>query len=153
LAIEITRATLRDAEELGATMRDADAEEIRLIGGFTPYEAVALSIQASRGKAWSAWHKGRLVAVFGVADVSLLGGVGQPWALTSRVVDRIPKEYVLTSKRFLSVLRKQYSLLVTTIDARYGKALRWAEALGFTVHPFTPYGAAGIHFVSMKGDR
>ena len=153
MATEISLATLRDAEELGATMREADALEVQAIGGFTPYEAVALSIQASRGKAWSLRYRGRLVAVFGVTEVSLLSGVGQPWALTSREVDRIPKEYMVASRKITKVLRARYSLLITTIDARYTKALKWAKALGFTVHPFTPYGEAGIHFVSMKGDR
>jgi hypothetical protein len=139
-------ATQAHARSLGINMRDSDAAEVWASSGFLPVEAVEMSIKLS-AKSWAMTIDGEVAAVFGVADGSLLDGVAYPWALTSDLVDRHPREFYLASVAVLDYFRSLYPILVNAIDTRNKKSLRWARRVGFKVaaEP-TPMGVRGGMF-------
>jgi hypothetical protein len=151
--IEIKKATFRDADELAPIMRKEDMAEVAAADGFTAQDALETALGMSK-EAWTARVHGEVMAIFGVADMNVLTGYAVPWALTSPVVDRYPKEFYYHSKRVVRIWRSRYAFLFNMIDARYEKALRWAKKIGFEVGEPQPFGKAGLPFclITMRGD-
>ncbi len=145
--------TEADVAELAANMRPSDAEEVLASGGFTPLEAVEVSVRGSSHAA-TLLIDGRVACIFGVAP--LTGGepetalgrplVGSVWLLSTGVVDAYPKVFLSLSKRVLPQLLDIYPCLFQAVDARYTRALQWLERIGFEIQDPLPYGHAGLPF-------
>lgn len=138
------------------TMRKADRDEVAASDAQEPLQALQDSIDASEGCA-TFLIDGEPAAIFGVR-VLRADFLGEPvacvaWMLTSEVVNRHPILFAKSSRVVVPMLLERYGCLHNAIDARYGAALRWAEWVGFTVHPPEPFGAAGLPFcrIEMRG--
>ena len=150
--ISIHKATALDAFYLGYAMREEDRAEVKASGGYTPEAAALRSIQAST-EAWAAEWDGEIVACWGVVELNPLTRYGVVWALTGKLVEAHPKLFYKGSKEVVRDLRTRYSLLVNAVDARYARALRWVERLGFEVGESRSYGVEGrpFHPIALKG--
>lgn len=135
--IEIVPASIEHAMYLALNLRDEDRAEITLFG----IEPVPALIQSIRGsvEAWAALENGVPVAVWGVAAWTLIGGVGCPWLLTGRGVERHRKFFLNENRRWLKHVLTIFPRLETLVDARYARAIRWLQWLGFTVRPGVPF--------------
>lgn len=73
---------------------------------------------------------GRVAAVGGVGG-SPLGPVGQPWMLTTALFERIPVFMVKEGRRQVETWLAIFPRLESIVDARYGRACGFLEAIGF----------------------
>jgi len=143
--------TREDVLCLAATMRDEDQAEVLAASGHTPLQAVEESLAVST-RAVAIHLGGKVACLAGVAPRevgnTLLTSetVGVVWLLTSAVVDKRPRAFFALSRQFLASFQHDFSLLVQFVDARYLKALRYLNALGFEIHPAQPYGVEGLPF-------
>ena len=131
-SVWIVPATMEHAAKFGARMRDSDVVEVYAASGYLPVEAVEIAIRCSVN-AWTCFFGTEIAACFGIASLSMLDGVGVPWALTGEVVDKHPILFYRTSKEVLAWMRQQYPTMVNRIDSRNLKAIRWARRVGFEV--------------------
>lgn len=128
-----SRATLEDAIEMAPLMRREDLDEVWELSRQTGFEALVGSIDLSGSQAWTVRVNGKIMAMWGIVDVSIIGGIALPWALTTPEVDRHPKEFMRACREAVAFLRRHYTISINRVDARYEKALRWARRLGFEV--------------------
>lgn len=128
-------------------MREADRQEvIAMHGPVTMEDAVARAVLLS-DLCWTwAAPDHEPIAIFGVAPVSLLEGVGAPWLLgTPRVLD-YPGVLVREGRSYVQRMLAAHPHLENFVDARNVRSVRWLERLGFKLHPAMPMGAAGLPF-------
>lgn len=86
------------------------------------------------------------IAVFGVAPVSLLGGIGCPWMLGADALAQHGREIVMLSRQHVACWGLRYPCLFNYVDARNLRALAWLRRTGFLVCPAEPYGINGEPF-------
>lgn len=136
-----------DIAHIAENLRYADRQELIAIRG----DGVSFADAISRGvllssHTWVGVEDGEPITIFGVASISLLGGVGSPWFLsTERIYDH-PRTLVKEGKRYLAEMCMAYSELFNYVDARNYKSICWLKRLGFTLHPASAYGASGKPF-------
>lgn len=148
--VSVEPSTPEDVEELSRTMREDDRKEIMASGGLRPHASLRLATSLSE-VALTIKVDGEVLAIFGVQRLSLTPDVVLPWALTSGLADRYKKIVFSMSKLVLAGLMKQYPIMFNYVDARYGKALRWAKRIGFTVASSPEkYGLEGRDFYKIS---
>ena len=145
--IHLRSASVEDAALLARTLRPADRDEvIATVGPDGIERAIVRSILLSTD-AKAAEADGELVALLGVAPISLLGGIGAPWFLGTPRVDRLPGALTRGARRYLAeIMAADYPVLRNHVDARNVRSVRWLQRLGFTIHPAEPFGVAGLPF-------
>lgn len=129
-------------------LRQADVEEVTAMHG--PYidlcaildRAIAVSTRVWTGVA----PDGEPVSLIGVAPVSLLGGIGAPWALTTERIYEQPRSLVQAGLEYIPIMLSQYPRLVNYVDARNTRSIRWLKRMSFALHPAQPAGHAGLPF-------
>ncbi len=125
--------------------RSEDREECLAAAGLGPYEALEKSLEASR-YAWTVLEAEKPVAMFGVAEQSIVSPVGRPWLLGAEGFSRAGKGIVRYSRQIIRTLLELYPRLENYVDARYEKSVRWLRWCGFTLDPPAPYGPQGMLF-------
>ena len=145
--ITIEKATQAQALEMAPRMRLDDQLEVWASSGTTPLEALMRSIN-SPGEHWAALDDGKVVAMFGISQRSLLGAkdVGVPWMLGGDGLENNTKVLLRLSRDFIKEASRQFEVLCNYVDARYTAAIRWLEWLGFTMERAKPYGFEGLPF-------
>ena len=131
--LEFVKATREHAELLAPVMRKEDAAEIKASGDYAPFEGIMASIDAS-DEAWAAFMGDEIACIFGVVQHPKDPAVGIPWLLTSNNIEKYPKKFFIASKYWLLRFQRQYPKLVQMVDARYSRALKWANRCGFAIH-------------------
>jgi RimJ/RimL family protein N-acetyltransferase len=144
--IHIRLPNSEDAARLAAEMRPADRAEVEAASGPDVERALDQAIRLST-HCWAAERDGELLALFGFAPVSLIGGIGSPWFLGTPAVDPLPGALTRMARRYVQSIRETaYPVLVNYVDARNRRSVRWLKRLGFTVFAPEPYGVAGLPF-------
>jgi GNAT superfamily N-acetyltransferase len=142
LAIEVVPAALDHAHAI--RLRPGDAREVAAMG-LTPLAAFEHSMSRSL---WAEAYviDGEVAAIVGLAVDSILAGIGAPWLLTGRPVDRHPKLFLQQTRRGLARMSAEFPVLVNQVHAEYTGAIRWLRWLGFEIGPAKPYGPKGEPF-------
>lgn len=123
--------------ELVHFMRRDDARECLELGK-TPYQAAKVSLELSEVSGCALSPAGRVVAMYGLVPLAdrptalSRYPAAIAWCLTTREVERYPLEFFRASKAVLAELHEHAEVLCNHVDVRYGRALRWLEALGFS---------------------
>lgn len=146
-AVGIFPAEKFDALVMAPMMREADALEVRRAGGYTPEAALLASLEASHGRAWSAWADGQPLALFGIVQPEVLGHVGIPWLLTSTAIEKHRKSFLRIARDVVAAWSSEFPTLLQFVDAEYVSAHRFLRALGFTLYPPVEYGPLGAPFL------
>jgi len=129
----IQPAREEDVPGLAGAMRLGDAAEVRATAGWTPAAALLASLRATRkagGESWTLRIKGEVAALWGVHPLTSLRWTGIVWLLTGQVVERHRRLFAELSRAEVVRLLGTWPRLCNWIDARYGRALRWAEWTG-----------------------
>lgn len=126
-------ATLLDACYVGQRLRAEDAAEV-MIFGLCGEDAIMHSMRGSL-LCECLTVDGEPAAVVGIALESFTGGAGCPWMLTTPAVERYPRAFARLTRTLLARGLLMTDRLENVIDARYTRAIRWLEWLGFTVEP------------------
>jgi len=140
--ITIVPATLDHARAI--RLRRGDARELDALG-VDRLRAFELSMARSL---WADAYliDGEVAALVGLAVDSLLGGIGAPWLLTGRPVDRHRKLFLQETRRGVARMRAEFPRLANHVHAEYGEAIRWLRWLGFAIGPAEPKGPHAAPF-------
>ena len=140
----ITKALPEHVDELVQNMRAEDRAEVEATGD-DPKSALLHSIERST-EAWTAFADGRVICMFGIAPPTILSDMAVPWLLTAEEMPKHKRIFLSRSRQVVEDWRQQYTLMVNYVDARYAKALRWLEWLGFSMGPDEILGPTGTPF-------
>ena len=145
-ALRLEPTCLAHLADLHGLYREEDEREAFAASMLSAEDAVIAAIQRSTVTAAVLDPAGKAIAVFGVAVPSALGGVGMPWMMGSRAIDRYPREAANIGREIVAALREHFALLVNHVDVRNVKAVRWLRAVGFAVGEPEPYGPFSLPF-------
>jgi hypothetical protein len=125
-------------------LRPGDAREIAALG-MTAEEGLAISLARA---VWADAYlvDGAVAAILGFSLSSLLGGIGQPWLITGRPIDRVRKTFMRTARTRIVEMRDRHGMLANYVHADYPEALAFMRWLGFTIGEPRPYGRLGAPF-------
>mgnify|MGYP003626976172 CR=1 FL=1 len=136
---EIVKGKKKHAYELQRTMREADKMEIMASNLKTPKEALR-GVLESRGEVWAGLADKKVVCMYGVIQLSVLGDAGVPWLLASDLITVHARRFLRENKKFIAAMRKEFGQLVNYVDERNIEAKRWLQWLGFELEEAAPYG-------------
>lgn len=134
-----------DVEALVADLRFADLQEVLASTTGRVDNAVLDSVQAS-SEVYTAECDLGLLAVFGVAPLSMLPPVGAPWLLGTSLLERNSRVLVRLSPMYIQRMLGSFQQLLNYVDARNEKSVRWLRRVGFTIREPEPYGPYGLPF-------
>lgn len=140
-----------DAARLFANLRASDLAECRAYG----HPDIAASIASCVDRSvlcWTGLVDGELAAIFGVAPVNMLAGIGSPWMLGTPVLDRHQRILVRRTPEYISRMLKAFPHLANYVHANNTTSVRWLRRLGFTLHEAVHYGPLGepFHLFEMR---
>lgn len=141
----IVPATPELAQQLAATMRAEDTNEVKASGGYEPLEATLASMEISR-EAFAALADDKILCMFGVARPMLMSPFAIPWVLTSEELPHHARYFLRHSRRYARLWSSRYGVLVNFVDARYTKSLEWLAWLGCDIAPAEPFGPDNLPF-------
>lgn len=142
---EIVSATPDHVLELAENMRQADVDECWAAGRLRPFQAVSMSVLASRDTKVGLVD-GRVACMWGVATVAFTDDSGQPWLLATDLLRRHKKSFLHESKVWMDAYKARYNLLVNVVDDRNKDAIRWIKWLGFDLGEPMAYGPDRMPF-------
>lgn len=137
--LEIVPATHEHTRML--VMREDDRLEMEA-AGLGPKKALWRSLQRSL-IAKTAFVDGEIAAMWGCGG-SISTGIGNPWLMTTEVVERFPVMLIKNVRREVAEMLGAFRKLKGIVPVRYSRACRLLEATGFSLgnpFPFGPYGA------------
>ena len=132
-------------EGLAVNMCQRDIDECWAASHSPPKEALVRSLAASPN-AMAGLYQGRVVCMYGVAEISILSNIGIPWLLGTDEIEEHSKYFLRHNRYYMREISKRYSYLVNFVDARNTVAIRWLEWLGFRVLPAQPFGPDDMPF-------
>lgn len=141
-----------EVSAIAAIVRPADIAELTEALGIpieqALYEAVTGSLRAQKIVAG-----GQVVAVFGDAVHSILGGIGVPWLISTIHVERHAKSFLKVCKPEVMDMLTRHQTLINYVDVRNSVAIRWLQWLGFKFGDAVPYGPHGFLFRPFSMNR
>ena len=136
--VEVRCTQPGDAALLFANLRPADMAECLAYGGDVR-EGIEASVRRSL-LCWTAWVDGELAAIFGVAPLVMLTGMGAPWMLGTPLIGTHRRVLVGKTPEYIAQMQRSFPHLVNFVHARNKASVRWLRRLGFTIHGAVPYG-------------
>lgn len=144
-AYEIVPAQEEHLLALAGTMSPDDAAECWALCHWSPEEALRRSVEGSRNpKAGLA--DGEVIAMFGVAQPTLVNSLGMPWLLGSPAISQHWVRFARESRDFVNHEKAGYQMLLNYVDARHTRAVRWVRWLGFTLSLVERFGPDNLPF-------
>ncbi len=131
----IIPTTVEHIRLLVANMRDDDLQEAR-DDGVTPFKGVWRSYRSSEF-CHSCFIGDRIMAIGGI-NGSVLGFVGRPWLITSKVADEYPLVFAMLYRRETHKMLKQYRVLERYVGIRYVKTIKLMKIIGFKERETVP---------------
>lgn len=141
-------ATQTEVAHIAQALRARDRQELQAVHGDDVDVLACLrrAISVSE-QAFTAWAPdGEPIALYGVAAVSLIGGLGCPWFLATDRAQSYPRDIVVVGKQSVQDWSQRYDQLFNYVDARNLRSIRWLKRIGFDVFPPLPYGVQGRPF-------
>jgi hypothetical protein len=135
----VVPATFDHIEPIAKRMRQADVDEIWAAAAVLPRPAIALSLDAA--DITGTWLiDGVPAAIGGVRD-------GVVWLLTTDLVDKHQRRFLMEAKRQFEDVKPMYDRLYNWVDARNTRSIRWLKWMGFTLDAPRPYGVFRKPFI------
>jgi hypothetical protein len=133
-------ATQAHAQELAGNL---SPESSRGMFGAAAAALIANSMKISR-ESYAVFIGDELLFIWGLREIE--PDVARGWFITSNAVAQHPRAFWSASKEIVSGLRAHYRVVYNFIDPQNVLTLRWAEAMGFTIHPE----ANGFHHAEIR---
>lgn len=150
MSYTIIPATAAHADYLRDNLRVGERHEIACLGA-TPAEALRGSLAGSIF-ARTGVVDGRIAAMWGCGG-SLLGGVGEPWLLTTPEVERIPVRFVKVARDEARQMLGIFPVLSNYVSVQYRQACKMLEVIGFRLGDPVRIGSGQWHEFRMeRGD-
>lgn len=151
-AAEVLPVSVQDVAAIAAIARQADIDELTEALGVSIEDALLGGIRDSLN-AKQIVVDGKVVAVFGDAVFSLLGGVGVPWLISTIHVQAHARAFLRVCKPEVQQMLTRHPHLMNYVDARNTSAIRWLKWLGFKFESAAPYGARRFLFHKFTMNR
>lgn len=120
-----------DVERVATIMREIDRAECRA-AGHSPWAALTEARDMSV-LCWTGEVDGWPHAMFGVAPVSVMGGVGAPWFLGSDTARKAQRQFLRGAPKYLARIEAVFPKLEGYVSTRNHSAKRWLARMGFQV--------------------
>jgi hypothetical protein len=149
-------AALHHAPLISRLMRPADVIEVMAQTGLPPRAAIAQAIELSPRYARAVLCDLKPIAVYGLANLTVLGATAQVWCFGTRFIDDYPRAFARHSIRALGRLYRHASTLTNYVDCADERAARWLVWLGaeFVLQPKPLNGRLFDQFVlSQRGKQ
>lgn len=131
---------------VAAALRPSDRRECEaIVGGPDIEPSIRESIERSSW-AFAAVEARGILALWGVAPVTVIGRSSAPWALFTVLAADHRVAIARESRRWVNIMRDEFPEMVNAVDARNRSALRWIQWLGFDIEDAVPIGAARVPF-------
>lgn len=135
----------RYCNELAGSMRQTDAEEVRLSHDMAPGPAVEYSVRRSPAFRYAAVDNGKTLCLFGVSSTAV-GAHGSPWLLATDKYLEHKREILSLSRPMVEEMSKRYTVLENWVWADNLVSIRWLEFCGFNLDEPQKYGLHGAMF-------
>lgn len=132
MKVRFELATDAHARLVAAQMRARDQAEIQAGWNLSPQAAIQVALWDSPRYARTMFYGLEPLAIFGLANLSILGSSAQVWCFGTTAIDRHPLVFARASKRALIELHSYAPILTNLVDASDESALRWLAFLGAT---------------------
>lgn len=141
MTYRIVPATEDLLRAMAPRLRPLDRREVETLG-HSPESGLLDSFRRSLWSRVAVTPSGRPIAAWGLGLISALGGIGGPWMLSTRLIERHRKDFLRESRRQVAEMHALCPILRGLVDARYAGAVRWMGWLGFTFGPAKMIGGA-----------
>ena len=129
--IEMVPASAAHVRRIANRMGHWDRIECEA-GGRDPVTALRLSLAGSV-MAWTALVNRGPVAMWGVAPLSEIDGLGSPWMLGTDEARRHPRALVVLGGRYSDEMQRRFRRLENRVHANNEVAIRWLSRLGYVI--------------------
>lgn len=130
--IEILPCKLSHMRELANNLRASDAEEVEVLG--RPRRHVLQALWRSSHVRRVALVDGAVAAAWGCTG-DMLSSEGEPWLLTTPVVQKAPITFIKNVRLEIMTMLQMHSSLITACLANYHDGLRLLDTIGFDLGP------------------
>lgn len=89
---------------------------------------------------------GEALAILGVRDASLLGGVSVPWMLGTPVLETLPLHFLVGGVSYVREIRKHHRFLQNFVHVDNTTTINWLKRIGFEFDEAKPHGVKGELF-------
>lgn len=149
MRLDILPTTQAHLDEIGARLRAGDALEITCLG-IDVAGALRRSLAGSV-MARTALLDGRPAAAWGCGG-ALLGGVGEPWLMTTPESARNPVRFVRVAQREMGAMLAIFPVLANYVAADYRQATEFLQFVGFRLGPVVRV-ASGAPYREFRMER
>lgn len=124
--------TDKDIMDLAANMRQADIDELQVVCGLPPDQAIVESVQASDPELLRAYlADDQLVCITGCSPVDEQHA--RPWLLATDLLDGFYYRLQRETLGILDLMRAKYAYLSNVVDPNNTMTIEWLKSLGFTM--------------------
>lgn len=150
--LRIVDANFGHAHLVACNMRESDRAEILAGWGKEPKAAMVEALLASRF-ARTAFYGLEALAIYGIADMHILGGSGEIWCFGTTAVDNHRLAFARGSRRVVGELLASVPILTNLVDIGDERALRWLAFLGarYVLQPQARGGKLFQQFILARG--
>jgi len=131
MTYRIVPATEDLLRAMAPRLRPLDRREVESLG-HSPESGLLESFRRSLWSRVALTPSGQPICAWGLGLISTLGGIGGPWMLSTRLIERHHKDFLRESRRQVAEMRRLCPVLRGLVDARYQGAVRWLGWLGFS---------------------
>lgn len=129
MTVTLRPAQVEDIAIIVASARSADVIEMKRLGT-TVEKCMVDGMRVSDWTAVGCWN-GEPVCMFGVAPISVLGGLGAPWMVGTETLEKMEKGFLRGSRNVVKAMLMTYPGLMNVIDVENVRAIKWLHWLGF----------------------
>lgn len=150
MKLDIIPTTQAHLDEIGARLRRGDVLEITCLG----IDVIGALQRSLTGSVFSrtALLDGRPAAAWGCGG-SILGGVGEPWLMTTPESARNPVRFVRVAQREMGAMLALFPVLANYVAADYRQAVDFLQFVGFRLGPVIAMGPQGSPYREFRMER
>ena len=139
---------------IAASLRSADAQELRSASGLGADEALRRSVEGS-DKLWLLWAGAKPVFVCGVAGLPTIPEVGIVWGVGANAIEHHPKAFTRACMKITAEMHKTFPVLMNWVDERNTVHVKWLEWMGYemkeSTNLFSKDGTSFRRFIRVAG--
>ena len=152
MSLVIRPSTTEDVILTAIDMRKEEKDEIWATNHEDPTNAILESCRKSE-YSFTVLNNGKIVCMFGVVPITLIGRGGTIWMLTTNEIENCRVAFIRRSSKVIRILIKEYGVLFNMVDARHRKCIKWLDRIGARIFPPVKYGVEQMpfHYFTLGG--
>lgn len=148
----VQKARASDILFIAGSIRSDDRREIEAMSTLSPTQALWRSYRMSTS-CWTGFVDNDPILMFGVAPLTVLGGVGSPWLIGTDAILKVKHQFLRMNAQFVEKMNETYPVLHNYVDVRNTHSVRWLKWLGFKFDDPVEYGLNGEKFYPFMRER